>query len=304
MTNELSFSLDEVRVFLAVLDEGGFARAGKRVGRVQSAVSQAVSRLEENLGVALFQRQGRRSVMTEQARVLLPELRALVEQAARVAERASLLHDEVEPLVSIAYDPVFPIACLTTALQDVMATFPNCTLRVEAASLGAAALKVRAGEVALAITGPEANLAGLEPTPLLAVEMLPCAAPGHPLAKALSPARLESATQILLRDPSGETGDRLFGVHSERRWTVDDWSTKLTLIKSGLGWGRLPRHLARDALATGQLVELPLGTLGVSPIVLDVSVVRRRDRPLGTTARALIERLTSESKSLVSELEL
>lgn len=55
-----TITLDQLRLFLCVAEEGSFSAAGRRLGRVQSAVSQGVANLESALGVLLFDRTGRR----------------------------------------------------------------------------------------------------------------------------------------------------------------------------------------------------------------------------------------------------
>jgi len=68
-------SLDQIRVFLAVVDHGSFSAAAKTLRRAQSAVSYAILHLEDQLGVKLFQRTNQRPVMTEPGRALLGEMR-------------------------------------------------------------------------------------------------------------------------------------------------------------------------------------------------------------------------------------
>ena len=58
-------SLDQVRTFIAAVDEGSFSAAGRRLGRAQSVVSQTLGQLEGQLGVKLFDRGARYPVLTE-----------------------------------------------------------------------------------------------------------------------------------------------------------------------------------------------------------------------------------------------
>ena len=60
-----TLTLDQLRILIAVAEEGSFSAAARRLGRVQSGVSQAVQGLEEALDLALFDRSGRRPVLTE-----------------------------------------------------------------------------------------------------------------------------------------------------------------------------------------------------------------------------------------------
>ncbi len=71
-------SLDQLAVFLTVVETGSFAAAGRRLGRATSAVSYAIANLEQQLGVQLFDRdQGRRPALTEAGAAVLSEARSV-----------------------------------------------------------------------------------------------------------------------------------------------------------------------------------------------------------------------------------
>ena len=82
--------IDLLRSFVSVVDAGGFTRAGERVHRTQSTVSQQIKRLEDGLGCALLHRNGKRAIPTEEGERLLSYARrilALAEEARDVVAR-------------------------------------------------------------------------------------------------------------------------------------------------------------------------------------------------------------------------
>src|ERR1700736_2365611 len=82
--------LDLLRSFVSVVDAGGFTRAGERVHRTQSTVSQQIRRLEETFGRALLHRNGKHATPTEEGERLLSYARrilALAEEARDVVAR-------------------------------------------------------------------------------------------------------------------------------------------------------------------------------------------------------------------------
>jgi DNA-binding transcriptional LysR family regulator len=84
--------LDLLRSFVSVVDAGGFTRAGERVHRTQSTVSQQIRRLEESLGRPLLDRSGKQATPTEEGERLLSYARrilALAEEARDVVARPS-----------------------------------------------------------------------------------------------------------------------------------------------------------------------------------------------------------------------
>jgi DNA-binding transcriptional LysR family regulator len=81
----LMLDLDLLRSFVSVVDTGGFTRAGERVHRTQSTVSQQIIRLEKTLGYPLLHRNGRKATPTEQGERLVSYARRILslEQEAR-----------------------------------------------------------------------------------------------------------------------------------------------------------------------------------------------------------------------------
>ena len=77
-------SLDSLRTLVIAQDAGGFGRASERLGRTPSAVSLQMKRLQEEIGVPLFRKQGRKTLLTEQGEIAL-----------RYARRVLELHDEM-----------------------------------------------------------------------------------------------------------------------------------------------------------------------------------------------------------------
>src|SRR5882724_7142298 len=79
---------DQMWTFVAVVDAGSFRAAAIRLGRVQSAVSHAIANLEDQLGVALFDRSGHRPALTAEGRPLLADTRAILLKVDGMQARA------------------------------------------------------------------------------------------------------------------------------------------------------------------------------------------------------------------------
>jgi DNA-binding transcriptional LysR family regulator len=82
-----NLSLDQLRVLVTIVDAGSFSAAGRKLGRAQSAISQAIATLETLQGVALFDRSGYKPRLTDVGRVLVDHARLVLASAARL-ERA------------------------------------------------------------------------------------------------------------------------------------------------------------------------------------------------------------------------
>src|SRR5262245_10114033 len=116
-------ALDLLRSFVSVVDTGGFTRAGERVHRTQSTVSQQIRRLEESLGYPLLHRNGRRATPTEQGERLVSYARrilALAQEARDVVGRPGS-----EGVVRLGIPEDFAAYRLTELLSDFARSRPG-----------------------------------------------------------------------------------------------------------------------------------------------------------------------------------
>src|SRR4051812_13293881 len=148
-----SLTLDQLRTFIAANDSGSFSAAGRKLGRAQSVVSQALANLEAQTGVTLFDRVGRYPLLTEPGRILLAHARATVAAAETFKVKAKGLAGGLEPEVSIVLDVLFPIQVLTAAVAAFTPAFPSTPLRLHVETLGAVVAPVLDGRCAFAVAG-------------------------------------------------------------------------------------------------------------------------------------------------------
>jgi len=120
--------LDLLKSFVSVVDTGGFTRAGERVHRTQSTVSQQIRRLEETLGYPLLHRSGKQATPTEQGERLLAYSRrilALEQEAREVVTRPAS-----EGVVRLGIPEDFAAYRLTELLSDFARSRPSLRLDV------------------------------------------------------------------------------------------------------------------------------------------------------------------------------
>jgi DNA-binding transcriptional LysR family regulator len=279
-------SLDQLRTFLIVAEEGSFNRAAKRLGRAISVVSYAVAQLEAQLGLTLFAREGsRRPELTAAGQALLAEARTVADDVDALIAKVRGLQQGLESELALAVDVMAPGVALAGILRTFRRLYPTVTLRLHVEALGAVAALVSDGQANIGIGGPvTADCPDLERRMLGSVELIPVAAPSHPLARmqAIAPGEARKHLQLVLTDRSPLTEGRDFSVISPHNWRLADLGAKHVLLREGLGWGNMPRHLVEDDLAQGALVRLdiPEGKRFDFPLF----GLWRRDRPPGPAA--------------------
>lgn len=255
-------TLDHIRVFLAVVDEGSFNSAARRLGRAISVVSYAISSMEAQLGVALFDREGsRRPVLTEAGKALLANARGVVDEVDALVAGVRSYNQGLEPELTLAVDVMYPTSDIAGILREFEQVFPTVDLRLHVEALGAIAALVLDGRANLGIGGPViVEDPALERMAIGEVDLVPVAAPSHALARmaSIAPGTSRKYRQLVLTDRSPLTEGRDFSVFSTRTWRLADLGAKHALLLEGVGWGNMPRHAIADDLAAGRLVRLPI----------------------------------------------
>ena len=276
-------TLDQLRIFLAIVEEGSFNGAARRTKRAISVISYGVAQLEAQLGVSLFEREGsRKPELTLAGKALLADARNIADGVDELVARVRGLHQGLEAELSLAVDVMLPASALAYVLREFQRCFPTVDLRLHVEALGAVAALLLNGQANLAIGGPEiTDLPELELVAVGAVEMVPVAAPSHPLAqmKEIPPGAGRRHLQLVLTDRSTLTQGQDYSVLAARSWRLGDLAAKHALLLEGIGWGNMPRHAVAEDIAAGRLVEL---TLPESPgLRYGLNALWRKDNPPG-----------------------
>ena len=288
-------SLDQLRTFIAAVDEGSFSAAARKLNRVQSAVSGWVGGLEDQIGVVLFDRSGRFPKLTPEGVLLLADARNIVSGVDTLKARAKLMASGLEAELSVVVDVFFPTAVVSAAAKAFSVQFPLTPLRLFVEGLGAAYMPVLDGRCTLGIlaTLPLA-FPSLVSEPLGEVPLVFVAAAGHPLASlgARIPKReLAKHVQLVLTDRSDLMAGRDYGVVSPSTWRLGDLSTKHAFIKDGVGWGGMPAHMVEDDIEAGTLVALDLAGMPRTGYALTMSAYHQPSEPPGPASRWFIDHL-------------
>jgi DNA-binding transcriptional LysR family regulator len=118
-------SLEQWAVLAAVVDAGGFAQAALVLNRSQSAVSYAVARLQESLGLDLLVAEGRKSVLTAHGRTLLSRARALLKDLDTLELLARNLNSGWEAELTLVVDAAFPRPRLLNIIASLQKSCPT-----------------------------------------------------------------------------------------------------------------------------------------------------------------------------------
>jgi len=291
-------SLDQLRTFIAAVDEGSFTAAGRRLRRAQSVVSQTLANLEGQLGVKLFDRSARRPLLTDQGRALLADAREVAGDIDRFKARAKGLARGLEPELGVVADVMFPIAPITYAVAAFQEKFPATALKLYMEGRCAVVRQV------LDRRSPVGIMASLSPAPplltserLLTVRLAMVVSPQHALAIHDAPiptSLLAEHLQLVHTDRSDMQHVRELGLLSPRTWLLAHLGAKLAFLRAGFGFGFMPQHVVEADLASGELVQIFAEETPPEGHIVAMSAIYRTDSPPGPAGRWLIDHLKQE----------
>lgn len=284
-------TLDQLRVFVAIVDTGSFSGASRRLARVQSAMSHSIRCLETNLGISLFERGGRLPQLTEAGQALLEDARRMLRNASALHEKATRFSGGMEPELAIAVDPLFPPGPLTEGIRHVQTRFPELSIRLLTGVIGEPEKCLRAGKVNLAIYSHNPYQSqDLEIRFLSRTRMIPVVAATHPLASLAGPVRREDLaghTQLVVS--SADSAGWSANIFSRNLWHFADSNARREFLLAGLGWCYMPDFLVAEALQAGSLRQLDVQEQPET--FFPLYAVHLQGVPLGPGARALLEAL-------------
>jgi DNA-binding transcriptional LysR family regulator len=256
----IKLSLESLEVLDAIASKGSFAAAAESLFRVPSAITYTVRKLEEDLGITLFNRSGHRAELTAAGAELLREGRNLLNAANELEMRVKRVASGVETELAIAVSDIFNIASIYPVLDKFYAQSFGTRLKLLREVYGGcwdALLNGRA-DIALGAPGDAPAGSGYIAKPMGTLQFHYAVAPQHPLAKLADPLQNQDIMRyrsVSAADSSRNLAPRTSGILSGQDvLTVPDMMTKLQAQIAGLGVGYLPKKLAEQHAANGTLV--------------------------------------------------
>lgn len=295
----MNLSAEALQAFAQAAACGSLSAAARRLGKSQSTVSEAVARLEIDLGVELFQRGPRRLELTAAGASLLAHAEAVLAASDRLTRHAARLAQGQEARLTLALSDAYQPRRFEARLQELDRRFPElefeCLIAEHADVLdlvgqGRAQLGLLAAQPAYPPDIAHARVA-------TSAEFGLFVARSHPLA-ALSQLGLEDLAQwrvlrlssvAISETPADDLPGR-GGRGCARCWSAPDYLLLLEMAKLGFGWAALPRQLVAD-YGNGRLQELALDGW---PRRVAVDAVWSRRQELGPVAAWLLERLLAD----------
>ena len=259
-------SLDNIRMLDAIDRHGSFAAAAQELFVVTSSITHAVHGLEEQLGLNLFDRSGRRARFTREGRLLLDQGRHLLAHAASFDEAVQLITTGWEASLVLTLDQVISMSPLMPLVDEFFKVAPHTSLHLRREAVAGTWDALLSGRADLILGAPAEGPAGggFESAPMFKIDFVFAVVPDHPLARhrgVIPNSEIAQHRSVSVGDTTRSLPHLLRGLLDSRNsLSVPDTMAKLDAILLGVAGGFLPRSLVQPHVRAGRLKILKVET--------------------------------------------
>ncbi|QIR06025.1 DNA-binding transcriptional activator PunR [Salinivibrio costicola] len=258
------FSYQDFHVIDVVARRGSFSAAADELHKVPSAVSYTVRQIEDKLAVTLFERLHRQVRLTPAGEYFVAQARDMLKTMEDIRLQTQRVANGWTQSVSLALDNVVREDSVNTLVRDFYDAFPDVELLLTMEVFNGVwdALADDRADIAIGATAAVPVSGAFRYREMGTLRWRFVVSPSHPLVQCVQPLANEQLAPypaICLEDTSRRLPRRTtWLLDNQRRLTVPNWHSAMQCFKAGLGIGVMPSHMAEDAIARGELVELAL----------------------------------------------
>ncbi|MEG0822057.1 MAG: LysR family transcriptional regulator [Burkholderiaceae bacterium] len=278
----MTLSLEAIAVFAAAAELGSFSAAARQLGKSQSTVSEAIAKLEIDLGTPLFDRGRRQPNLTEAGARLLDYAHRVLASHDELRLEATRIAAGQEPRLTLVISESYQSERLRTVLLEMERRFPSLVFECLFGEHEDVISLLQSGRAHLglipAMSSYPADIGHRAVDGM--VELAVFAARDHPLAVMAAVDRGTLLNWRELRLDTYVANGEAAAPGATLRWSAPSYWMLLEMALLGVGWAELPRWLARE-FGGGQLQELPIAG---GPRRIPLEVVWSRRQPLGQAA--------------------
>lgn len=292
-------TIEALEVIDAIERRGSFASAAEELGKATSALSYVVQKLEEQLDVTLFTREGRRSVLTPAGRVVLEDGRLILAATARLTDKSREVSTGWEPRLKLSVGAPCNYPQFFTALKVFVDQHPSVELDISEHILngGWELLEQDSVDLILNIPGPVPKNKGYRSVNLGINDLALVAAKDDPILRFVGdPEKFEAALsarrRVIAHDTTRSHIAASAGLVSDSdALYVQNMDQKVEAQLAGLGVGHLPRCRIQAALDSGEVVEINSRQARVNESIFMVWKLANKGKALAAMTRILEKEL-------------
>ncbi len=295
MTNE------QLRALIAVVEHGSFRAAAAAMFKTQPTISASVRALEEEFGISLFDRGGYRPTLTTEGKAFFRQAKQVIKQASELEMLGHQLAKGDVATLSISLSAMCASPPGLDTIKNFCIKHPNMQLNINTEHLSGVLEQLQLEKSDLAI-GPNIGLdESYDFVEITQLSMITVAAPGYLSVgegREVPQKELRLLPHILISDTGSVAPfDHVNVLVGGRRWYVNDYQMKKTLLLSAMGWARIPLHIVEKELESGLLVPLKVENFTYQSQV-PIYLIRLRLQPLSHLAKLFWDDMLASGASV------
>ncbi len=267
----MNTTLDEWEILHTVVKLGGFAQAAEKLNRSQSTISYAIARLQEQLGITLFEQKGRKAHLTEAGRVLLADAEPHLTGFHQLEQRARSLASGGQSEIRVSIDTIFPNERLFAALAEFARSFPYVHLKLRQTTFLSADSEFSAHNAHLCVAGLMSREYFVKP--ILDIRMLAVARRDHPLhslKREVSRIDMMQHMLVIIEGVGADNTKSQPRSPAQRFLSVSTIEAAIDAVRSGLCFGWLPVYRIQPFLDSAEFVPLRMPVGGMREVRLSL----------------------------------
>jgi DNA-binding transcriptional LysR family regulator len=283
-------TLDEWEILQAVVHLGGFAPAAEQLNRSQSTISYAISRLQEQIGIKLFEQKGRKAHLTEAGRLLLADAEPHLAGFHHLEQRAGSLASGGQSEIRLSVDSIFPNERLFAALAEFARRFPHVHQKLRQTTFISADSEFSAHNAHLCVVGLMSREYFVKP--VLDIRMTAIAHREHPLhslKRQVSRIDMMRHMLVVIEGAGSGSAKRQPRSPAQRFLPVSTIEAAIDSVRSGLCFGWLPEYRVQTYLESAEFLPLQMPVGGTREVRLNL--VCKDSNPGSREVTALAELL-------------
>lgn len=291
--------LPDLATFVLIIDQGSFTAAAKAAGSTPSAISRSVSRLEQALGSKLLHRTTRKLALSETGKMVYEHAQEMLNAAQMAMDSGSSRQKVALGKLTVSVPKAVGRFVIHPLMAEFLERYPNVDvcLRLEDRYMD-----LIDDGVDLALRISQSPSPGLYGKALMPVSHVICATPAYLRQHGTpdTPQALRHHSCISLGETPADSrwkfrlGEKSETIQTHGRYAANHTGVRLDAVKNHLGIGSLPLFTAREALASGDIVQVLPQWEFISEYSGDLWLLWTRNKHMPARMRAMIDYLSEK----------
>ncbi len=293
----MNITLHQITSYVAVVEQGSIQAGANYLYKTHPSIITALKKLEHELGFALFDRTGYRSIPTAQGQAFYQQCLQVLNEVKDLKSLSLHLEENKETKISIAIGDITPLPPVLTLLREFTEKNKFIHLDLLFENLEGVNERLFENKADIIVHNIDKSDTRYDYQDFCKVKIIPVVANGFltiPITRNIKYQDLKKYTQCIIRSTSKDINSKKhFILEHSPHITVGDQHTKKEVILQKVAWGHMPSFMIEDELKSGKLISIEGNYIKSS--VIDIVAARLQNKKHGIIAQQLWQKITDDN---------